>query len=170
MTDYFTHITDFIAAHPHYAVTAVFLLALSEAVPLVGIVVPGSTLIIAISALATSAEINPWPLLVAAVAGAIVGDGFSFWLGQDTIGKFCRFGRCDDTRNLSTAARPSSNDTAAAVFFSLVSPRWCAPLCRWSLAFYKCRRANFILPMFYRPLPGRRHTCFQECFLLSQSS
>ena len=82
MTDYFTHITDFIAGHPHYAVTAVFLLALSESVPLIGIVVPGSTLIIAISALATSAEMNPWPLLVAAVAGAIVGDGFSFWLGQ----------------------------------------------------------------------------------------
>jgi membrane protein DedA with SNARE-associated domain len=82
MTDYFTHITDFIATHPHYAVTAVFLLALSEAIPLVGIVVPGSTLIIAISAFATGAGMNPWPLLVAAVAGAIVGDGFSFWLGQ----------------------------------------------------------------------------------------
>jgi len=82
MNDYFTQIIDFIGAHPHYAVTAVFLLALSEAVPLVGIVVPGSTLIIAISALATSADINPWLLLAAAVAGAIVGDGFSFWLGQ----------------------------------------------------------------------------------------
>ena len=82
MTAYFAQIIDFIAGHPHYAVTAVFILALSEAVPLVGIVVPGSTLIIAISALATSAEVTPWLLLAAAVSGAILGDGFSFWLGQ----------------------------------------------------------------------------------------
>jgi membrane protein DedA with SNARE-associated domain len=61
---------------------AVFLLALSEAVPVIGTVVPGSTLILAISALATAAGITPWRLLVAAVAGAIVGDGFSFWLGH----------------------------------------------------------------------------------------
>src|SRR4051812_30218351 len=82
MADYFSQLIDFIAGHPHYAVTAVFVLALSEAVPLVGVVVPGSTLIIAISALATGADVNAWPLLGAAVAGAIVGDGFSFWLGQ----------------------------------------------------------------------------------------
>lgn len=82
MISYFAPIIDFIAQHPHYAVAAVFVLALSEAVPLVGIVVPGSTLIIAVSALATGAEINPWLLLVAAVSGAIIGDGFSFWLGQ----------------------------------------------------------------------------------------
>ena len=82
MADYFSQLVDFIAGHPHYAVIAVFLLALSEAVPLVGVVVPGSTLIIAISALATSADMNPWLLLGSAVAGAIAGDGFSFWLGQ----------------------------------------------------------------------------------------
>jgi membrane protein DedA with SNARE-associated domain len=57
-------------------------LALSEAVPVRGTVVPGSTLILAISALATAAGISPWALLVAAVAGAVIGDGFSFWLGH----------------------------------------------------------------------------------------
>src|SRR4051812_4757901 len=82
MTTYFSPIIDFVAAHPHYAITAVFLLALSEAVPLIGIVVPGSTLIIGISAIATGAEVSPWHLLVAATAGAIFGDGLSFWLGQ----------------------------------------------------------------------------------------
>ena len=34
---------DFVGAHPHFALMAVFLLALSEAVPVVGTVVPGST-------------------------------------------------------------------------------------------------------------------------------
>jgi membrane protein DedA with SNARE-associated domain len=82
MTAYLSNLTDFIAMHPHYAAWAVFLLAFSEAIPIVGTVVPGSTLIVAISALAIEAAISPWLLLVAATFGAIVGDGTSFWLGQ----------------------------------------------------------------------------------------
>jgi len=82
MTSYFARLVDFVGAHPQLSVVAVFLLALSEAVPVIGTVVPGSTLILAISALATTAGITPWALLGAAVAGAIVGDGFSFWLGH----------------------------------------------------------------------------------------
>jgi membrane protein DedA with SNARE-associated domain len=58
------------------------LLALSEAIPVVGTVVPGSTLVFGISALAISADADPWILLLAATAGAIAGDCFSFWLGQ----------------------------------------------------------------------------------------
>ena len=82
MTPYFERLVDFVGAHPQLSLLAVFLLALSEAIPVVGTVVPGSTLILAISALATTAGITPWALLVAAVLGAIGGDGFSFWLGH----------------------------------------------------------------------------------------
>src|SRR5436190_7277283 len=82
MTAYFERLVDFVGAHPQLSFLAVFLLALSEAVPVIGTVVPGSTLILAISALATTAGISPWALLVAAMAGAIAGDGFSFWLGH----------------------------------------------------------------------------------------
>ena len=49
---------------------------------MIGTVVPGSTLIIGICALATGADVNPWPLLGAAIVGAIFGDGLSFWLGR----------------------------------------------------------------------------------------
>ena len=82
MTSYFAGIVDFVGRHPHYAFTAIFILALSEALPVVGTVVPGSTLIIGICALATGAHVNPWPLLGAAILGAIFGDGLSFWLGR----------------------------------------------------------------------------------------
>ena len=82
MESYFSALVNFVSAHPHYAHITVFLLALSEAIPVVGTVVPGSTLVVAISALATSAGVNPWILLIAATTGAIAGDGFSFWLGQ----------------------------------------------------------------------------------------
>ena len=82
MMSYFAGIVDFIGGHPHYALTAIFLLALSEAIPVIGTIVPGSTLIIGICALATSAHLNPWPLLGAAIVGAIFGDGLFFWLGR----------------------------------------------------------------------------------------
>jgi membrane protein DedA with SNARE-associated domain len=82
MTAYLSDITGYISMHPHYAAWVVFLLAFSEAIPIVGTVVPGSTLIVAISAMAVEAHINPWLLLFAATFGAIVGDGTSFWLGQ----------------------------------------------------------------------------------------
>ena len=52
MTSYFERLIDFVGAHPQLSFLAVFLLALSEAVPVIGTVVPGSTLILAISALA----------------------------------------------------------------------------------------------------------------------
>jgi hypothetical protein len=51
MTSYFAGIVDFIGGHPHYALMAIFLLALSEAIPMIGTIVPGSTLIIGICAL-----------------------------------------------------------------------------------------------------------------------
>src|SRR3978361_2103721 len=82
MTAYLSAVTDFIGMHPDYAAWAVFLLAFSEAIPIIGTVVPGSTLIVAISALGIEADTTPWLLLRAATLGAIVGDGTSFWLGQ----------------------------------------------------------------------------------------
>jgi membrane protein DedA with SNARE-associated domain len=82
MAFHFSAITEYISEHPQYAIVTVFLLAFSEAIPIVGTVVPGSTLIVAISAFAIETEINPWHLLAAAVIGAILGDGASFWLGQ----------------------------------------------------------------------------------------
>src|SRR3984957_5040903 len=82
MTAYLSALTDFISMHPRYAAWAVFLLAFSEAIPIIGTMVPGSTLIVAISALAIGADISPWLLLAAATLGPIVGDGTSFWLGQ----------------------------------------------------------------------------------------
>jgi membrane protein DedA with SNARE-associated domain len=82
ITSHFQGVIDFVGSHPHFAVGTVFLLALSEAIPVIGTVVPGSTMILGICALATTADVNAWLLLIAATLGAIAGDGLSFWLGQ----------------------------------------------------------------------------------------
>jgi membrane protein DedA with SNARE-associated domain len=81
-SDYYAALLEFASAHSNYAYGMIFLLAFSEAVPVIGTFVPGSTLVFGISALATKAGADPWLLLVAATAGAIAGDGGSFWLGQ----------------------------------------------------------------------------------------
>ncbi|HWK66628.1 MAG TPA: VTT domain-containing protein [Rhizobiaceae bacterium] len=81
-TTLLTWIVDFITANPHVAYLAVFLLAISEAIPAVGVLVPGSAVIVALSALTPSGVLVLWPLLAAATAGAIVGDGVAFWLGR----------------------------------------------------------------------------------------
>jgi hypothetical protein len=57
---FFNGLIDFVGSHPELAVITVLLLALSEAIPVIGTVVPGSTLILAISALATAADVQPW--------------------------------------------------------------------------------------------------------------
>jgi len=63
MTSLVSAATEFIAAHPHVAYAAVFLLALSESIPVVGVVVPGSAVILAISALVPSGVVALWVLL-----------------------------------------------------------------------------------------------------------
>ncbi|MBS1167327.1 MAG: phosphoesterase PA-phosphatase related [Proteobacteria bacterium] len=74
--------TDWLSAHSHIAYFAVFLLAFSESIPIVGVVVPGTAVILALSALVPSGVVKLWPLLMAATTGSIVGDGVSFWLGH----------------------------------------------------------------------------------------
>jgi undecaprenyl-diphosphatase len=82
MTSLVSSIIEFLTAHPHVAYLAVFLLALSESIPIIGVVVPGTAVILALSTLVPSGVLVLWPLLVAATSGAIAGDGLSFWLGH----------------------------------------------------------------------------------------
>ena len=72
----------FVSAHAWLAYLTLFLAALLEAVPVVGSVIPGSTIILALSALVPGGELQlPW-VLASAVAGAVLGDGSAFWIGH----------------------------------------------------------------------------------------
>jgi membrane protein DedA with SNARE-associated domain len=74
----------FVSAHPWLAYLTLFLAALLEAVPVVGSVVPGSTIILALSALIPGGELRLEWVLLAAIAGALLGDGSAFWIGHRT--------------------------------------------------------------------------------------
>jgi len=59
----------------------VFLVAFGESLALIGIVVPGATLMIVFGALIAGHFLPFWPTVLAAFLGAVLGDGLSFWLG-----------------------------------------------------------------------------------------
>jgi membrane protein DedA with SNARE-associated domain len=72
----------FVSANPWLAYLTLLLAALLEAVPVVGSVVPGSTIILALSALIPGGELQLDWVLLAAIAGALLGDGSAFWIGH----------------------------------------------------------------------------------------
>jgi membrane-associated protein len=71
-----------VATHPWLAYLVLFLAALLEAVPVLGAVIPGSTIILALSALVPGGELQLGPVLAAAISGALLGDGMAFWTGH----------------------------------------------------------------------------------------
>jgi membrane protein DedA with SNARE-associated domain len=75
---------SFVSAHSWLAYLTIFLSALLEAVPVVGSVIPGSTIILALSALVPGGELKLQWVLLSAATGALLGDGSAFWTGHRT--------------------------------------------------------------------------------------
>ncbi len=82
MTTFLDPLIAFVSAHPWLAYLTLFLAALLEAVPVAGALVPGSTIILALSALVPGGELQLWGVLAAAMAGAALGDGSAYWAGH----------------------------------------------------------------------------------------
>ena len=60
----------------------VFVCAVAEAVIVVGALFPGTAVILAASGLAGAVNISIWQLVFWATAGAVLGDGASYWIGR----------------------------------------------------------------------------------------
>ncbi len=75
-------ISGWIASHPGWAGWLVFLIALGESLAIVGLFVPGAVLMFAVGALVGGGLLELWTVLAWAAAGAVVGDGISYWLGR----------------------------------------------------------------------------------------
>lgn len=92
MTSFLDPLIAFVSAHAWLAYLTLFLAALLEAVPVLGALVPGSTIILALSALVPGGELNFWGVLLAAIAGALLGDGSAFWIGHRSQRKILSVG------------------------------------------------------------------------------
>lgn len=75
-------VATFLEHNALLAIVATLLAAASESIVLVGAFVPGTALILALGAAAGLGYLPLWPLILAATAGAIVGDGVSYWIGH----------------------------------------------------------------------------------------
>src|SRR5438105_1050853 len=73
---------DFIKAHSEWAALVMFVTAFGEAFPLVGLVFPGTTVLMATGTLLSSGTLPYVPILIGAALGAILGDSVSYWLGR----------------------------------------------------------------------------------------
>lgn len=82
MTALIDHLLGYVSAHAALAYLTIFLAALLEAVPVLGSAIPGSTVILALSALVPGGQLRLAPVLTCAVVGAVIGDGAAFWTGH----------------------------------------------------------------------------------------
>ena len=82
MAELFDQLLAWVTANPLWAWVAVFLVAFSESVAIIGLLVPGVVLMFGLGALVATGALEFWPVFWWAVAGAVTGDGLSFWLGR----------------------------------------------------------------------------------------
>ncbi|MGD9163417.1 MAG: bifunctional DedA family/phosphatase PAP2 family protein, partial [Chromatiales bacterium] len=82
MSELLSQLVNWIAANPLWAGLAVFFVAFVESVAVFGLLVPGVVAMFAFGALIATGTLEFWPVFGWAVAGAVAGDGLSFWLGR----------------------------------------------------------------------------------------
>ena len=100
-----------------YGYWAVFL---GIAIENMGIPLPGETIVIIGGFLAGSGELSYWGVLASAIAGAILGDNFGYWVGRvggwQLLVKIGRFFRLQE-QQLEQAKDRYRQNAARAVFF-----------------------------------------------------
>lgn len=82
ITDYLEQILNAIAGNFWLSVGFIFLVCLGEAVFILGLLVPSLPILLLTGALIAAGKLSFWPIFLAAVAGAVVGDAISFWIGH----------------------------------------------------------------------------------------
>lgn len=92
MTALIHWLTSQFSENPVLVAFIVLLLAASESLLVIGSIVPATTIIVAIAAAAGAAGAGLWPMFAAAVAGAAIGDGVSYWIGRRYGERIARWG------------------------------------------------------------------------------
>lgn len=75
-------IVGLVSQHPIGALGIVFLAAIVEAVAVVGILIPGTPILMAVAGAAAMAGQPMLPFLALSIIGAVIGDFLSFWFGK----------------------------------------------------------------------------------------
>jgi membrane protein DedA with SNARE-associated domain len=81
---------DFISAHSGWAVVVMFVTSFGESFAFLGLLFPGTSLLIAAGTLTAAGALPHFPVLAGAVVGAVLGDTVSYWIGRRFGGGIAR--------------------------------------------------------------------------------
>jgi membrane protein DedA with SNARE-associated domain len=73
---------DLTAQYPALAIMIAFAASIIEAVAVLGILIPGTPILMAVAAAGAIAGMSMTPIIIASIIGAVIGDFLSFWLGH----------------------------------------------------------------------------------------
>lgn len=99
---------DLVATYPSAALAVTFAAAIIEAVAVLGILIPGTPIVMAVAGAAAMAGHPMLPYIALAILGAVIGDFISFWFGsyyQDELRRMWPFSK-----------RPTLMESATAFF------------------------------------------------------
>lgn len=82
MTDLLNQLVAFIGENPTLANAVVFLIAMGEALFIIGMFVPSTVVLVGAGTLVGLGKLDPWPILLWTTLGAIAGDAISYWVGH----------------------------------------------------------------------------------------
>lgn len=82
MSDAIQALIAWVSANPDWVYLLVFSVAFLESLAIVGGLVPGVSVLLAVAGLIGAGQVSLWPALGSAVVGAVLGDQCSFWLGR----------------------------------------------------------------------------------------
>lgn len=73
---------DLAAQYPLLAILIAFAAAVIEAVAVLGVLIPGTPVLMAVAAAGAMAGISMMPIMIVAIIGAVIGDFVSYWFGH----------------------------------------------------------------------------------------
>ncbi len=125
MTEIFQQLLHWVEMHPLWSGIIIYLVAMTESLAIVGLIVPGVAIMFGIGALIAAGAIEFWPAFAWAVAGAISGDVGSFLIGyhyRERITNMWPFTRYQDSLEQGQAffAKYGGKSVAFGRFFGPV--------------------------------------------------
>jgi membrane protein DedA with SNARE-associated domain/membrane-associated phospholipid phosphatase len=81
-SEFVSNLFEWVAAHPGWMSTVIFLAAMAESLTIVGIIIPGALVMFGLGALIGLGHLEFWSAYWWSTWGAIVGDAISFWIGR----------------------------------------------------------------------------------------
>ena len=132
MTEFLAQLPAWVEAHPNQAYAVVFLTSIAESLAVVGVLIPGAALMVGFGALIATGHMEFWPTFWAAVAGAVIGDGVSFYLGRhfsEPLTRMWPFSKHQRASTIFHRHHRATVITRLPCFWPVSTYRWASTIC-----------------------------------------